>query len=57
MKPQPLTDLFKYLRDRKLPLTEANVRQHAKMLSFTDGELVLALALVRRMEAMHHATV
>lgn len=50
MKPQPLTDLFKYLRDAGLPLTEENVRRHAKMLSFTDGELVLALALVKRPE-------
>lgn len=43
-----LATLFEYLSSAGLARSEENVRLYGKMLSLTDGELALALALVTK---------
>lgn len=46
MKPvTPIQDLFSYLKSSKTPATEENIRRIGKMLSMTESELALALAM------------
>lgn len=45
--PTPVSDMMKYFKACNEPVTEANIRRAAKMLSMTETELALALTLAR----------